>query len=92
MMKPAVLVERIIREQEQIIGPLAWVEAKKVSGLTVDVKKHRVDVVGKTRDALSQLVKQYEGLFGRASREVCRDAVRSFLPEMPAQDVPDVLK
>lgn len=85
------LVQRIIKEQELIIGPLAWREAKKVRGLRVS-EKREVAVQGNVKEVLSELVRQYETLFGPASRQVCRDAVRSLLPLVPAKDVPDVLK
>lgn len=84
------LAERIIREQELIIGPLAWREAEKVSGLKVAGKK--VSISGSAKAALSGLVSRYEGLFGPASVEVCRDAVKTLLPDMAAADVPDVLR
>ncbi len=84
-------VSRIIKEQELIIGPLAWREAKKVRGLQVS-EKREVAVRGNVKEVLSELVRQYETLFGPASRQVCRDAVRNLVPTMSAKDVPDVLK
>ena len=47
-MNPAIqfpqIVTRIIREQELVIGPLAWDEARKVEGLQVlDEKKGEVN-------------------------------------------------
>ena len=36
--------------------------------------------------------RKYEGLFGPASVEVCRDAVKTLIPDMAAADVPDVLR
>ena len=85
------LAERIIRDQEAIIGPLAWSVALEVDGLTVEGKNH---IVFSRSGALilGGLVKKYERLFGPASREVCRDAVRTLLPRVPAGDVPEVLK
>jgi len=37
-------------------------------------------------------VAQYERLFGAASREVCRDAVRPFLSQISQDEIPAVLK
>ncbi len=85
------LAVRIIKEQAAIIGPLAWREAKKVAGLTVIGEKDAT-IEGKPAPVLDGLVKRYERLFGPASREICREAVRSLLPEIPAEDVPAVLK
>lgn len=82
---------RIIKEQELVIGPLAWREAKKVLGISVS-KNKEVAIQGKTKEVLASLVERYEQLFGPASRQVCRDAIRSLLPTLPTKDIPDVLK
>lgn len=81
----------IIKEQEAVIGPLAWSVAEEVTGLDVGAK-HHVTLSKSGSVVLAGLVKKYEHLFGPASREVCRDAVRSLLPKVPATDVPDVLR
>jgi len=85
------LAKRIIEEQEAVIGPLAWREAKKVKGLEV-VGDRKVILRGASREVLGDLVAQYEDLFGPASREVCREAVKSLLPTVSLSDVPDVLR
>ena len=84
------IAQQIIHEQETIIGPVAWMEARKVRGLRVE--GHDVHVDGVPRDVLDGLVKQYERLFGRASREVCRDAVRPLISQVSQEDVPAVLR
>lgn len=86
------LASRIIKEQELIIGPLAWDEAKKVPGLMLDIAQHAAHVEGDTPVVLGALVTRYERLFGKASREVCRDAVRPFLSQVPQEEIPAVLK
>lgn len=86
------LVARIIKEQEFIIGPVAWEEAGKVSGLHVNVKAHEVNVEGDPKEVLEKLVTQYERLFGQASREVCRDAVRPILAQVPDNEIPAILR
>lgn len=85
-------VVKIIQEQEFIIGPLAWEEAEKVRGLRINLISHEVNVEGDPKEVLESLVNQYERLFGRASREVCRDAVRPLLAQIPDNDIPPVLK
>lgn len=82
---------KIIQEQELVIGPLAWREAKKVSGIRIGAN-NAVRVEGDSRSALTGLVRQYEGLFGPASVAVCRDAVRAMLAHVPSEDVPEILK
>ena len=83
---------RIIKEQELVIGPLAWNEAGKVAGLTVDQMHKSVSLSGDAKETLNRLVAQYERLFGRASHEVCREAVRDLIAQMPVEEVPSSLK
>jgi hypothetical protein len=83
---------RIIKEQELVIGPLAWDEARKVSGLTIDQTHDSVSFVGDGKDVINRLVAQYERLFGQASHAVCHDAVQDLLAEMPQEDIPSSLK
>lgn len=84
------IVAKIIREQELIIGPIAWIEAKKVRGL--DIRNDRVRVLGKTKPVLDDLVSRYARLFGNASVEVCKDAVRPFIGKFPKSDLPASLQ
>lgn len=84
------IVEKIIREQETIIGPLAIDQAKKVSGITVDVSSHNVKLAGDEKNVLEQLVKQYANLFGQASVEVCKDAVKKL--NVPKEQLPSLLQ
>jgi hypothetical protein len=86
------LADYIIKEQATIIGPVAWEEAGKVTGLRVNVANQSVNVEGDPKEVLEKLVAQYERLFGRASREVCRDAVRPLLSQVPDNEIPAVLK
>lgn len=83
---------KIIMGQELVIGPLAWEQATKVTGLAVDINAHRATIEGDTKEVLEKLVAQYEKLFGIASREVCRDAVRPLLSQVPQEEIPAVLK
>lgn len=86
------IVIKIIEEQELIIGPVAWEEAGKVTGLRIDIAQHQVSIEGNVKEVLEKLVAQYELLFGPASREVCRDAVRPLLSQVPQDEIPAVLK
>lgn len=83
-------VEKIVKEQESIIGPLAIEQAKKVSGLTFS--NGNAEVAGNKSLVLEKLVKQYEQIFGRASVEVCKDAIAPFLSQLPPQEVPSLLR
>ena len=87
------IVTRIIHEQELVIGPLAWDEAKKVSGLNVvDIKRGEVSISGDQKEVVNKLVAQYERIFGKASHAVCHDAVQDLLKQMPPEEVPSSLK
>lgn len=86
----AQIVEKIIKAQENIIGPIALEQAQKVAGITIDTGNH-VTVEGDKKSALENLVKQYEKLFGPASIEVCRDAVRNIVSQAPKDQIPQLL-
>lgn len=84
---------RIIKEQELVIGPVAWEEAKKVSGFKIiDQSKGEVSFEGDPKEVLNRLVAQYSRLFGQVSKEVCREAVQDLIAELPQADVPESLK
>jgi hypothetical protein len=82
----------IIKEQELVIGPLAWDEASKVSGLTINQSHNSVSLFGDNKDIINRLVAQYERIFGKASHEVCREAVHDIIDQMPEAEVPSSLK
>ena len=84
---------RIIKEQELIIGPVAWDEARKVQGFhVIDSSKGEVSFDGDAKNVLNKLVAQYERIFGKASHAVCHDAVQDLIAKMPADEVPESLK
>ncbi len=83
--------EKIIEEQEKIIGPIALEQAKKVPGLSVDLRKHEVKIEGNQKEILQKLVEQYQHLFGQASVEVCKDAVKDIIKRVPPDNVPSLI-
>jgi len=87
----AQIVEKIIKEQETIIGPVALEQARKVSGLIINWEKHEVKLEGDKKEIVEKLVEQYEYLFGKASVEVCKDAVKNLLPKIPQDQRPQLL-
>ena len=88
------IVLRIIKEQESVIGPLAWDEARKVPGIQViDQKKGEIALQeGDAKPIIDKLVAQYERLFCKASHEVCKEAVQDILAEMLPEEIPNSLK
>lgn len=89
----ATVAIRIIKEQERVIGPLAWSEAMKVRGLRIDRSQGQVDFAdADQKQAIDRLVSQYARLFGRASEDVCRAAVAGIIAEFAPADVPTSLR
>jgi hypothetical protein len=88
------IVKVIIAHQVMIIGPLALEQANKVVGLKVSGGNNlSVEIKeGDPETLLTNLVKKYEELFGRASVEVCKDAVKEMKPNVEACDLPEILQ
>ncbi len=85
----------IIKDQEKVIGPLAWDEAAQVADLQIlDRKTGKVEIVSDTDHGkvIDDLVSQYVELFGRAAREACREAAASLIADLPPAEVPSSLK
>jgi hypothetical protein len=68
-----------------------YIKAIKVAGLQIN-SQGEVSLVGDAKNVLSHLVEQYEHFFGRASIEVCKDALRQVNPHLPSEDLPEILK
>lgn len=81
----------IIKEQETIIGPLAFDQARKVNGIQIDSKGH-IKIIGNGKEVIDHLVHKYSELFGAASVEVCKDAIKQLTPSISAEDLPEILK
>lgn len=87
------IVTKIIKEQELVIGPLAWSEARKVQGLTIDASGAEATISNEDpQGTVNRLVEQYERLFGRASHEVCKEAAASLLINLTPAEVPSSLR
>jgi hypothetical protein len=83
----------IIEEQALIIGPIAWEEAKKVPGITIiDQKGGQVYLEGDGKEILNNLVAQYARLFGKTSKEVCKEAAKDLLKSIQESDIPSSLR
>ena len=85
---------RIIREQELVIGPLAWIEAAKVQGLQVIDQRAGTLLITDPypTQVVDRLISQYEKLFGRASHEVSKDAVKGIIANMLPSEIPESLR
>ncbi len=85
------IAQKIIEQQEAIIGPVAIEQAKRVRQLTIH-GPHSIEVSGDGAKAIDELVKQYEHLFGRLSVEVCKDATNKLVSQLPPDKQPKMLK
>ena len=86
------IAEKIIEQQETIIGPIAIEQAKRVKELTIDWPKHEVDISGSPQAAIDGLVEQYKELFGQIAVETCKEAVARYLTQLPADQQPKSLQ
>jgi hypothetical protein len=88
------VASKIIKEQELVIGPMAWDEARKLSGLSVlSSQTGEVSIsAADPKTAIDQLVGRFERLFGRASQEVCKEAAAPLLISLLASEVPVSLR
>ena len=85
---------RIIKEQELLMGPVAWQQASKVIGLKIiDSKKGVISIEADDGSVvINSLVSRFENLFGPAGREVCKEAVSALVADMQPTQVPVSLK
>lgn len=86
------IILKIMAEQKQIIGPVALEEAARVGAIKVSADLSKVEVVGDARAALESLVAQYQKLFGRTAVEVSKHAAADLLAQLPASEIPEILK
>lgn len=83
---------KIIRSQEDIIGPVAAEQARRVPHLKVDWAKQSVTIDGDAVKAIESLVQVYKELFGQISVEVSKEAAASLVGQLPSGELPEVLK
>lgn len=86
------IAEKIIEQQEAIIGPIAVERAKLVEELKVNWQQHDVDIEGNPQHAIDSLIEQYRELFGQIAVQASKDAVASIISQVPADQLPDSLK
>lgn len=86
------IIEKIIKQQESIIGPVAVEQAEQVNNLKVNWDKHEVSVTGDGAKVIDDLVEQYKNLFGQISVEVCKEAAGSLMDKLPAGKQPKTLE
>jgi hypothetical protein len=85
------MVERIIKGQESIIGPIAIEQAEHIDNLKVDWDKKDISITGDGAKVIDALVSQYKELFGKISVEVCREAAEPLMNKLPEGHLPKTL-
>jgi hypothetical protein len=88
----AKIIEKIIRAQEAIIGPVAIEQAQRVPGLKINWDKHQVIIDGDQGKVINNLVEVYQELFGQISKEVSKEAASPYLSQLPQGQLPEILK
>lgn len=84
------LVNKIVATQQDVIGPVAVLMAKKVKGL--DFSNKLIHVTAEPKVVLSDLVLEYSKIFGDASIEMCKESIRNIDLNLQKPDLPDILK
>lgn len=85
------LATNILKSQISVIGPLAIDQAKKVTGLLIDAS-NSITIKGDGKEILAKLVHQFETLFGQASVEACKDAIKETQLSISPSDLPEILR
>ena len=83
------IVLAIIKEQENIIGPVAIMQANVVKGIELQNGTVQFTTDEDPKIIVHRLVEAYAELFGRASIELSKEAVRYLNP--PKNILPKVL-
>ena len=86
------LVAKIIEQQENIIGPIAVEQAKRVDELTIKWANHSVAISGDPKIAVDDLVEQYKELFGQIAVETCKEAAARYTSQLTPEQLPQSLK
>lgn len=86
------IAEKIISQQELIIGPVAVQQAQQVKNLKIDWAKREVTVAGSGATTIDELVAQYKELFGQIAVETCKEAAATYLAKLSAEQLPESLR
>lgn len=86
------IARSIISHQEMIIGPLAQAQAKKIDGIHVSVDGSVTIESKNIIRLLENLVGSYQHIFGQASVEACKDAVKETQLPLSPSDLPEILR
>ena len=85
------LATNILKSQMSVIGPLAIDQARKVAGINIGIGE-TITIKGDGKELLEKLVLQFEQLFGQASVEACKDAIKESQLSLSPSDLPEILR
>lgn len=85
------MATKIIAVQEAIIGPLAIDQAQSVDNLTINWSAKSVTIMGDGKQAIEDLIKAYQQLFGSSSVEVSKEAVSNLAHMLQPEQLPELL-
>jgi hypothetical protein len=88
----AQIAEKIIEQQESIIGPIAVEQAKQIAKLKIDWPKHDVSIGDNPRNVIDELVETYKELFGQIAVEASKEAAARYLAQLSPEQLPNSLK
>src|SRR5438046_3023604 len=87
------ILSRIVQEQENILGSLAWQIVEKTPGIIVKNKEaYDVRIISEPRIVIDNLVYRCMRIFGSFARDVSKQAVGYILANIPKEDIPERLK
>lgn len=82
----------IIRAQAAIIGSIAWRQAAKVAGVSINQEFQIAHVSSDTKTVLTNLINRYEHLFGHAATSVSREGAGPHVASLLEEEIPSGLK
>ena len=86
------IAEKIVAQQELVIGPIAIERAKEVSDLNIDWNNHTIGVRGDPKTAIDHLVGQYEELFGQIAVDTCKEVSMQYIAQLNPDQIPQSLR
>ena len=86
------ILSKIIQEQENILGSLAWQIAEKFESIVIANKStFDVRIASEPKLVIDAFVYRCEKIFGSFARDVSKQAVAYILDNIPKEDIPSRL-
>ena len=79
---------RIIKEQELIVGPLAWGEARKVAGLSVDQAHNSVSLSGDEKEVVNRFISTFTSVSMKAAERFEHLTIQFLSPKTDRNENP----